>query len=224
MQAYNPVQINTFYNEIHPEAQIFAQRRGFEESLREVDMRLDLTRFNEAELPELMATHLDKLARNGVEIYSVAELLHHYSEGDLARQVYELDMSVSADVPSTSPFEGIEYELWERDIWKRETFSCEGTMLAVCDDQLVGLTIIVFDRAGYLLQHGLTGVHKDYRRRGIALGLKLKAIRYAQQTPYRILQTLNEEHNLGILKINQLLGFKPQPAWISVKKILHPVE
>jgi mycothiol synthase len=67
-----------------------------------------------------------------------------------------------------------------------------------------------------LLRTGLTGVHKAYRRRGIATAMKMRAIEYASTLPrsgqgLRI-QTGNAKEN-PMLTLNLQLGFVPQPAW-----------
>jgi GNAT superfamily N-acetyltransferase len=63
-----------------------------------------------------------------------------------------------------------------------------------------------------------TGVRKGYRRRGIGLALKLRGIAYARDEGYRLLRTVNESNNRGILEINQRLGFARLPAWLDLLK------
>ena len=69
---------------------------------------------------------------------------------------------------------------------------------------------------------GLTAVLPPYRRRGIALALKLRGIRYAQAVGCPAILTGSEEHNRPMLTLNARLGFVPQPAWITFEKHLHP--
>ena len=65
----------------------------------------------------------------------------------------------------------------------------------------------------------LTGVRRPYRRRGIALALKVHAIEFAQQQGTQVIETDNEENN-PMFQINLQLGFQPQPAWLEFEKTL----
>jgi len=69
------------------------------------------------------------------------------------------------------------------------------------------------------LETGLTGVHRDYRRQGLALALKSQAIEVVQQLGARIILTSNEENN-PMYRLNLKLGFEAQPADIDWKKTL----
>jgi GNAT superfamily N-acetyltransferase len=62
-----------------------------------------------------------------------------------------------------------------------------------------------------MLQTSFTGVFKTYRRRGIALALKVRSIQYAQSLGTRLIIANNEENN-PMYQINLALGFQPQPA------------
>lgn len=70
------------------------------------------------------------------------------------------------------------------------------------------------------LDTGLTGVRRAWRRKGIALALKLRAIAYARSVGAPVIRTENATTNQAMLAINEALGFAKQPAWITfVKKI-----
>ena len=56
---------------------------------------------------------------------------------------------------------------------------------------------------------------RDYRRRGIALALKLHGIAHAKEQGYKKIRTMNESTNRPMLNINERLGFEKRPAWIS---------
>lgn len=64
---------------------------------------------------------------------------------------------------------------------------------------------------------GLTGVKRDYRRRGIATALKVKSIEVAQKDGFEFIETSNEENN-PMFQLNLQLGYKPAPAWLRFNK------
>lgn len=66
----------------------------------------------------------------------------------------------------------------------------------------------------------MTGVIRDYRKRGIATALKVRALTYAKERGAPAVRTWNEVNNDGMLGINFRLGFVRQPAWIEMGKTL----
>ena len=66
---------------------------------------------------------------------------------------------------------------------------------------------------------GITGTLRSHRRKGIATALKLKTIQYAIDYGAEWIQTGNEENN-PMYDLNVMLGFKPMPAWLEMRKIL----
>ena len=63
----------------------------------------------------------------------------------------------------------------------------------------------------------LTGVRRAWRRRGLAIALKLKSIEQAHREGATMIVTGNEEHN-PMLAINQRLGFVPKVAILQYEK------
>ena len=66
---------------------------------------------------------------------------------------------------------------------------------------------------------GLTGVSRDYRRRGIVTALKVKAIEVAKVDGFETIETSNEENN-PMFQLNLQLGYEPAPAWLEFEKKL----
>ena len=64
---------------------------------------------------------------------------------------------------------------------------------------------------------GGLGVLKKYRRRGIAIALKIKAIEVLLKKGVIDIRTDNEENN-PMYKINVALGFKPVPFSLDYLK------
>jgi len=58
---------------------------------------------------------------------------------------------------------------------------------------------------------GLTGVRREWRGKGIALALKLMAMRWAQRSGYVCIRTGKASNNVPILTLNKQLGFVREP-------------
>ena len=88
----------------------------------------------------------------------------------------------------------------------------EAWFVALANGQYVGMTNLgMANEAAKIMHTYFTGVRRDYRRRGIALALKVRAIQFAQNLGARLILTNNEENNPMYL-MNLALGFQPQPA------------
>jgi GNAT superfamily N-acetyltransferase len=70
-----------------------------------------------------------------------------------------------------------------------------------------------------ILETGLTGVRRDYHRRGIAKALKSYIIEVAQRLGAQVIQAYNEENN-PMFQLNLQLGFQAHPADLEWEKTL----
>ena len=92
-------------------------------------------------------------------------------------------------------------------------------LLVVKDDKYIGSTSLeVFPKSEphKAYTEGL-GVLKEYRRKGIATALKIKAIQSLLQKGIKEIRTDNEENN-PMYKINIALGFSPVPSSLEYTK------
>tara|TARA_Y100001970_G_C14212019_1_gene847469 strand:+ start:1509 stop:2474 length:966 start_codon:yes stop_codon:yes gene_type:complete len=92
-------------------------------------------------------------------------------------------------------------------------------MVAVYKNQYIGSTDIeVYPKTEpHKAWTGGLGVLKEFRRRGIATALKIKAIEVLLKKGVTELRTDNEEHN-PMYKINEELGFNPVPFSLDYMK------
>lgn len=93
-------------------------------------------------------------------------------------QVYELNKECSADIPDRGEF--FTYDRYEQQRFKAEGFRAAATVLAVADDELVGMCAISQRPGRDWAFIEMTGVRRSHRRLGLATALKVEAIHRAR--------------------------------------------
>ena len=73
---------------------------------------------------------------------------------------------------------------------------------------------LIIKESNEVYYNSLTGVHRDYRGKGLALAVKLKAIDYAKQKGAKFIRTHNDSNNMPMLNVNQKLGYEKMPGLI----------
>lgn len=206
--------IESFARETMPEVIGFLTRRGFTETLRTWELRLDLGRFDPAPFARLA----DHAHQAGVVITSLDE--ERARDADALRRVYELHNAVVADIPAPIPFTPVSFEEYVHSNVESPRALLDGYFLARVGEAYVGEANLRRPQEGTHLYHNVTGVLPAYRGRGIAMALKLATIAYGRAHDHSEIRTWNEVRNAGMLAINERLGFVRQPAWITFEKAL----
>jgi GNAT superfamily N-acetyltransferase len=186
----------------------FLTDRGFREMQRAWESRLDVAAFD----PSPYAGVEEKSRSRGIEIRTLRQL-----ESDPARdaKLHELHWVLEQDVPATEAPTRTTLEHFRASHLGNPNLLPDGYFIAVDGDELVGLSALWGSQGSSDVYTGLTGVRREYRRQGIALALKLRAITYARQRGHPVIKTWNEVGNRAMLSINERLGYVKQPAWIE---------
>ncbi|MBX0327418.1 GNAT family N-acetyltransferase [Oscillochloris sp. ZM17-4] len=215
LDRHGPISLRARAREDAARSLRFLAGRGYREDMREWESRLDVAAFD----PAPYAGHEAALRADGLRIAPLAELLER--DPDCREKLWALDVELTRDVPHPEPITATTRESFEAWIFNNPNFLPDGYFVALDGPDYVGSSALWRSQADSgELYTGLTGVRRAYRRRGIALALKLRDIAYAREHGVRVIKTWNEANNRGMLSINEALGFVKQPAWITFVKQL----
>ncbi len=175
----------------------FLERRGFTptrvERLSAVDPRtLDTSRLESLPL--------------GIGVAAMSDLAHRLPE------VYEVFMEAIADMPSDHPETNLSYDEWSHEALGDPDLSRQGSSVVLADDRPAALSWVKVDRDRGFAEQELTGTARAYRRRGLARLAKLSVLRWCAAEGITRLTTGNDATNVGMLAINDELGFRPFAA------------
>jgi RimJ/RimL family protein N-acetyltransferase len=135
------------------------------------------------------------------------------------RKLYEMWLDVRHDMP-IPPGEvrtAVPFEQWRGQLDVPSLYPA-AFFIALDGDRFVGTSQLFRSPEPEELRTGLTGTVRTHRRRGIALALKIHALTFARQMGFKRTITENSAENVGMLAINQQLGFVRNPAWVRYVK------
>ncbi|MCA9970911.1 MAG: GNAT family N-acetyltransferase [Anaerolineales bacterium] len=204
-----PARLYTFTREDKPRAMRFLQERGFEIGMRWIASTLDVARFDAAAYAPLAA----RLAAAGVDIVPLPAL--RAQDPDWAHKLYELDWACTQDEPQPTPPKKLPFADYERQFLNNPSLT--DWLVAVVNDEYVGMTQLYKGTDDAMRRTGFTGVVRGWRRRGLATLLKVRAIAAAQQQGVALIRTGNEAHN-PMLALNRQLGFEDVVVQVSMQK------
>jgi GNAT superfamily N-acetyltransferase len=127
-------------------------------------------------------------------------------------------MKLIEDVPRPTEFTPPPFENYVRNEFEAPNFTPDLWLIASDEDRYIGMTVLYLqDDNPTFLVTGLTGVLREYRRRGLATALKRRNISQASELGGRFIQTSNEENN-PMYQLNLKLGFQSMPADVDWEK------
>ena len=174
----------------------YLKKRGFAEVLRMQQLSLELGGADGvAPVPE------------GIDLVPL--------EPELDHAAYEATAEIYADIPEDGGAWLGDFDEWRRGELPEHTIrSC--TFAAIADGSVVGYATLLDSGDGVGL-HGLTGVRRHWRGRGVATALKRAQIVAARSAGLRQLRTTTAFQNAPMLRVNERLGYRRGVAWIHLR-------
>jgi mycothiol synthase len=214
LRPYNPISLRTDTREDQAAGLHLIKKWGFVESKKYWESRLNVKAFDLT--PHARAE--EKASAHAIKITDLAELSKR--DADSLQKYYDLWCEARQDVPRPEPATEVPFEEWRSFAIDTPYLIPEGSIIAVdkTTGTYVGLSQLYKAEDGEYLETGLTGVRRDYRRKGIALAMKIKGIAYAKSINAPEIRTGNESNNQAILSINERLGYVKEPIWIDFVK------
>jgi len=201
--------------EDRPEGIAFAEKWGFRERMREWESWLDVEKFDFTKFKG----YAERAKSSGVEIATLAA--ERERDPQYLEKLYELSNLVAIDIPSPAPYTAPSFEHFVENSIEHPDVIPEGFFIAKDGELYVGQSDLWRSKEEPRdLYQGLTGVRREYRQGGIAMALKLRTVEYAKEHDFKVIKTWNNSNNVGMLHINQRLGFARRPAWITLEKKL----
>jgi GNAT superfamily N-acetyltransferase len=212
LRGLDPISMDIWSREDMPCRLAFLEHRGFREDQRIWSSELDLAAFD----PTPFRGYAEAVQSNGLVVRSLAELR---ASGALdERELYDLWVEIHEDIPLAPSQEWTRrtFEDWRPRHLEHPSMFADAYLIALDGDgtRYIGTSHLYHAPEKDRLRTGLTGVRRAYRGRGIAFGLKVRALEMVKQRGYRFVDTENASSNAGMLSINDRLGFLRRPAWI----------
>ena len=195
------------------------ESRGFVETSRVSDLRLDVVDIDVSPLAELVR----RFEADGISITTFAD--ERVRDARCVEKLYELTTLLRQDDPARGPFVAPAYNAREALMWLEMPYVLpEAIFIAKRGDEYVGVSdVSLYEAMPGGLTGGFTGVKRGYRRRGLATAFKLHGIAYAQAHGYRIIQSFNQPQQTAMRALNARLGFQVVSERLLLEKCLREV-
>jgi GNAT superfamily N-acetyltransferase len=172
----------------------FVEHRGFVASRHERISAVD---------PRSVDTARTRDLPDGVRVVPLSALL------DRLPEVHALYAEASADMPADHAESNLPLEEWLEERIGDPNLDRDASIVVLVDDHPAALSWVYVDERHARADHDLTGTARRFRRRGLARLAKLAVIERSAARGVTTLTTENDSENVGMLAINDELGFRP---------------
>jgi mycothiol synthase len=195
----------------------FAEAMGYRAFHERIDSYIDVPSFDASAFGDPDAT----AERAGVRLASYAELIGERAADVEAfqRELLLVIWAMARDVPSPTPMpeQPPPFDQAKRMFFEGPGLDPASTIVAVREGHPVGMTATMVKENGTAYTN-FTGVSRAERGKGIALAMKLRALRALRLRDVKQFGTTNDEQNGAMRGINRRLGYVPDPPTTMYEK------
>ncbi len=200
-----------------PDGARFAGAHGYRAFHERIDSWIDVAAFDASGFDDP-----DESARRlGIRLATWGQLLaEHGSDIEkFERELLPTVWAIARDVPSPTPMpeQPPPFEQAKRMFFEGPGIDPATTIFALRDGIPVGMTVTMVKENGAAYTN-FTGVVRPERGKGMALVLKLRALRALKERGVRLFGTTNDEQNAAMRGVNRTLGYKPDPPTTMYEK------
>lgn len=202
-----------------PDGARFAEHHGYRAFHERIDGYIDVPSFDASRFEDPDAT----VGRIGLRLATYADVVDEHA-GDLEafqRAMFANLWAMARDIPSATPMPETPppFEMVRRMLFEGPGIDPATSILALRGNDVVGVTITTLKETGTAYTN-LTGVLRSERGKGVALALKLRALRELKQRGVKLFGTTNDEKNAAMRSVNAKLGYVPDPPTTMYEKKL----
>lgn len=202
-----------------PDGAAFAKGRGYTAFHERIDAYIDVPAFDATRFADP-----DETARAaGVRLATYGELLAENSADveRFQRGMLPAIWAIARDVPAPTPMPEAPppFEHARRMFFEGPGIDPDTTIVAMKGATVVGMSVTAVKENGTAYTN-FTGVSRDERGKGIALAMKLRALRALTQRGVKLFGTTNDEANAAMRGINRKLGYVPEAPTVMYEKKL----
>ena len=214
LDRLDPIKISAHVYESHTHGVRFLENRGFKNTFTERESSLDLTSYD----PKLYQGELDAISHQGFRIITLSEFRKEDDRADY--KAWELEHDVGPDMPWPDPITIPEFDVYKKTVISHPKFNPDSWFFILDGDKVIGMNHLWKNEIDKGINTGLTGVRREYRRKGVATALKHTSLSWAKDHGYQWIRTDNAAINEGMVSINIRAGFKFIPSWLLFEKLL----
>ncbi len=195
----------------------FAEAMGYRAFHERIDAYIDVPSFDAAAFEDPDET----AGRAGIRLATYGELASERGATFEAfqRELLPVIWAMARDVPSPTPMpeQPPSFEQARRMFFEGPGQDPPSTIIALREGHPVAMTATMVKENGTAYTN-FTGVARAERGKGIALAMKLRALRELRARGVKLFGTTNDEQNAAMRGINRRLGYKPEPPTTMYEK------
>jgi RimJ/RimL family protein N-acetyltransferase len=199
--------LEAYAGEDEPEMLETLALSGFETDRREKVWELDLREHGDRLSREAREA---KAAQAGIALLTLAD----WPDPDALVKLHALDGATRDDIPTSFPNLPETFEDFARRVDAPDR-PHDRFWIALDGDRPVAMSYLKFPPVRGTVVTGYTCCDREYRGRGIARAIKLQSLAQAVEHGVPLVYTDNDSENAPMLHINERLGYRSRPGFVS---------